>query len=175
MDKVKTVCLFAGMEWHEWEEKYISEQCFIIGHQYPPREKYVCKMTGQIIYNTDNKMPSPNLDPLNNKGDYWSFVEKMMKHEGWEDFYRYVFKTSHVSSTIKASAPSFIPWLLLDPARFVTLVYDWLGQEEVQERWGWVECKSYTGDCPCGHSNTECIGIGKVKAPWLEEMEASRD
>ena len=77
-----------------------------------------------------------NPDPLNNKGDYWSLVEKMMKHEGWIKFEVYAWGEYLKETGNEARTSKFPPWLLLSPKRFIDLVCEWLGRKDVQEAFG---------------------------------------
>jgi|GEM_PF-6093123 len=136
--KVKVACLIAGMEWHEVKT---------------------------------SAWQSDNPDPLHNDGDYWILVKGMVEHEGWESFHHFAYGQIWPAKVDE----DFWCWLLLDPARFVSLldlarfidlIWDWTGREEVQEAYGMVECGckgAFQGHCPL------CMGSGKLPAPWLEE------
>lgn len=153
-NKVKCACLFVGPTDH-WHEGII----------YPDgtRSLYKCScMEHQSI----EPLSRLNPDPLHNDGDYWRLVKGMMKHEGWEWFTGY---------TLMNNVPlkdTFTRFTLLDPARFIDLIWDFTGQEEVQEAYGWEPCLGCGGKSSvpveCSEGNKECGGAGKLPAPWLK-------
>ena len=160
--KVQVACLFAGIvdHWHE-------------GIIYPDgtRSLYKCSC---MEHQSTEPLSRLNPDPLHNDGDYWRLVKGMMEHEGWDSFCDWCMPKWVQSDKY------FTPWILLSPERFITLVWDWLGQEDVQEEYGWVECPKCNGrgdltyirdgladvaTCECAG----CNGSGHLPAPWLEE------
>jgi len=112
-----------------------------------------------------------NPDPLHNDGDYWRLVKGMMEHEGWDSFCDWCMPKWVQSDK------DFTSWLFLDPAHFIDLIWDFTGQEEVQEAYGWEPCLGCGGKSSvpveCSEGNKECGGAGKLPAPWLEERRKS--
>lgn len=157
--KVQVACLFAGIvdHWHE-------------GIIYPDgtRSLYKCSC---MEHQSTEPLSRLNPDPLHNDGDYWRLVKGMMRHEGYRQFEE--FADNEYLTEFVPPIEVFTAWLLLDPARFISLIWDWTGLEKVQEKYGMTECPTcwkpgdYTGALPVFCPT--CNGSGHLPAPWLEE------
>ena len=89
----------------------------------------------------------------------------------WGDFQDWVEDIWFDDETWKRK--SFIPWLFLPldgVPRWVSMLSDWLGLEEVREKFGTTECEDSMVAYPdCVRINCNCFGSGKIRAEWAKE------
>jgi hypothetical protein len=90
------------------------------------------------------------------------------KEEMWNSFLDWSVK----QYWIKADR-GFFPWLTLPldgVPRWVSLLSEWLGLEEVREKFGTIECEDNMAAYPnCVRDNCDCSGSGKIRAEWAKE------
>jgi hypothetical protein len=125
-------------------------------------DKGLCKHCGKFL--PDN--PSYSTSPA----DRERLLEYLMeKKDMWDEFCEWAWKKNS-EERVWNKVPWFVHWLthpLDGTPRWVSLLSEFLGLEEVREKFGWEKCPNcdvfYTGFC------TTCSGTSKIHAEWAKE------
>ena len=120
----------------------------------------------------------PPVDYSTSPADRERLLEYLMKekYEMWKEFCYWSFmKNLTPSLTNQWETSFFYSWLFLPldgVPRWVSLLSDWLGMEEVREKFGTTEvCSEFNRwHNPCPQFCDKCDdGTGKVHAEWAKE------
>ena len=163
----KLLCLFEGKCWHKTTNEY-PFRCAICGQSETDWQGwFICP------HNPDYSTSPADRERL------WGYL--MGKEEMWKAFWKHQWYRKNIPPMYDFE---FVHWLHkhIDGApRWVGLLSDWLGMEEVRERFGWVECqykKEWPRTKPDGKSTffcelecnkkdiPSCNGTGKVLSEW---------
>ena len=138
-----------GKCWHERENTYGS----------------VCILCGATLSYTYTNL-SYSTSPADRERLWLYLVGKEM----WKEFDNWAWEQSGGLITTE-----YVPWLTLPldgVPRWVSLLSEWLGLEEVREKFGTTECPcppEFKGDEEIERVCPYCSGTGKIRAEWAKE------
>ena len=114
---------------------------------------------------------SLSIDYSTSPADRERLWECLMGHlDVWGDFQDWAEDIWFDDETWKRK--SFIPWIFLPldgVPRWVSLLSEFLGLEEVRDKFGTTECEDSMVAYPdCVRINCNCSGSGKIRAEWAK-------
>lgn len=161
--------------WHDWEKTTAKDSLILI---------YKCKICGTLqgpLSDQSDFIPNPSYST--SPADRERLLECLMgKEEMWEEFFWWCWNSSPKDA--QKLRDKFVSWLFLpldSVPRWVSLLSEFLGLEEVREKFGWVECPEYVhctiSDGEDGNlvwcknydaGECSCEPFGKIRAEWAK-------
>jgi len=128
---------------------------------------WACKHCGKRFEVGKPDNPDYSTSPADRER-LWEYL--LGRLDVWGDFQDWVEDIWFDDETWKRK--SFIPWLFLPldgVPRWVSMLSDWLGLEEVREKFGTTECEDSMVAYPdCVRINCNCSGSGIIRAEWAK-------